>query len=138
MANQINTIIVLRNDSTTAWADSQYKLQSGEVGVGYMDRTLEDGSTKKVPIIKVGDGQNVWSDLPQAEGVFENDVILTYNFGKHTTSNGFVNAGGKGMTTSEWLIDALSVTEEPDITKPDASISASFTPSSGESGTAIT
>ena len=138
MANQINTIIVLRNDSTTAWADSQYKLQSGEVGVGYMDRTLEDGSTKKVPIIKVGDGQNVWSDLPQAEGVFENDVILTYNFGKHTTSNGFVNAGGKGMTTSEWLIDALSVTEEPDITKPDASISASFTPSSGETGTAIT
>jgi hypothetical protein len=42
------------------------------------------------------------------------------------------------MTTSEWLIDALSVTENPDITKPEASISASFTPSSGEAGTAIT
>lgn len=138
MANQINTIIVLRNDSTTAWKQSTYKLQSGEVGVGYMTRTLEDGSEKQVPIIKVGDGENVWTDLPQAEGVFEDDQILTFNFGRHTTSNGFVNAGGKGMTTSEWLIDALSVTEEPTITKPDASISASFTPSSGETGTAIT
>lgn len=136
--NQINTIIVLRNDSTTDWAKSDYILLSGEVGVGYMTRTLEDGNTKQVPIIKVGDGINTWSDLPQAEGVFENDVILTYNFGRHTTSNGFVNAGGTGMTTSEWLIDALSVTEEPTITKPDASISASFTPSSGEAGTSIT
>jgi hypothetical protein len=138
MANQINTIIVLRNDSTTAWESSQYKLQSGEVGVGYMTRTLEGGATKQVPIIKVGDGAHVWSELPQAEGVFENDQILTFNFGRHTTSNGFVNAGGKGMTTSEWLIDALSVTEEPEIVKPDASMTASFTPSSGEVGTAIT
>lgn len=141
MANQINTIIVLRNDSTTAWEKSTYKLQSGEVGVGYMTRTIGEGDSaveKKVPIIKVGDGVNVWADLPQAEGVFENDQILTFNFGRHITSNGFVNAGGKGMTTSEWLIDALSVTEEPEITKPDASISANFTPSSGEAGTAIT
>ena len=139
--NQINTIIVLRNDSTTDWAKSDYRLLSGEVGVGYMTREIEvDGvkTTKQVPIIKVGDGINKWTDLPQAEGVFENDVILTYNFGKHTTSNGFVNAGGKGMTTSEWLIDALSVTEEPDITKPNASMTASFTPSSGEVGTSIT
>ena len=141
MANQINTIIVLRNDSTTAWEQSTYKLQSGEVGVGYMTRTIQEGDAtveKKVPIIKVGDGINVWADLPQAEGVFEDDIILTYNFGKHTTANGFVNAGGKGMTTSEWLIDALSVTEEPDITKPDASMTASFSPSSGETGTSIT
>ena len=135
---QINTIIVLRNDSTTAWESSSYKLQNGEVGVGYMTRELEGGATKQVPIIKVGDGTHVWSELPQAEGVFEDDQILTFNFGRHTTSNGFVNAGGRGMTTSEWLIDALSVTENPDITKPEASISASFTPSSGEAGTAIT
>lgn len=141
MSNQINTIIVLRNDSTTAWEKSSYKLQSGEVGVGYMTRTIgtgEDAITKQVPIIKVGDGENVWADLPQAEGVFERDQILTFNFGRHTTSNGFVNAGGRGMTTSEWLIDALSVTEEPTITKPTADMSASFTPSSGEAGTAIT
>ena len=139
--NQINTIIVLRNDSTTNWENSDYKLLSGEVGVGYMTRTIGEGEApteKKVQIIKVGDGVNKWADLPQAEGVFENDQILTYNFGRHTISNGFVNAGGRGMTTSEWLIDALAVTEEPAITKPDASMTASFTPSSGETGTAIT
>lgn len=142
MSNQINTIIVLRNDSTTDWAKSTYRLLAGEVGVGYMTRTVEqdDGSTvdKQVPIIKVGDGEHTWAELPQAEGVFEDNIILTYNFGRHTTSNGYVNAGGKGMTTSEWLVDALSVTEDPTVTEADASISASFTPSSGETGTSIT
>ena len=135
---QINTIIVLRNDTKEAWeTENSYILIPGEVGVGYM--TVGEGDNeKKVPIVKIGDGETSWKDLPQAEGVFEDDVILTYNFGKHTTSNGFVNAGGKGMTTSEWLIDALSVTEDPDVTLPEASISASFTPSSGEAGTAIT
>ena len=135
---QINTIIVLRHDTKEAWeTENSYVLVPGEVGVGYM--TVGEGDNeKKVPIVKIGDGEHSWKDLPQAEGVFEDDVILTYNFGKHTTSNGFVNAGGKGMTTSEWLIDALSVTENPDVTLPEASISASFTPSSGETGTAIT
>ena len=126
----LNTIIVLRNDKSTDWATSEVILKEGEIGVSYLD----NGNV----MVKAGDGVNKWPDLKQVEGVFEKDVILTYNFGRHTTSNGFVNAGGTGMTTSEWLIDALSVTEEPDITKPDASISASFTPSSGETGTAIT
>lgn len=144
MSNQINTIIVLRNDSTTDWAKSTYKLLPGEVGVGYMTRTIDngDGTTtdKQVPIIKVGDGVNAWADLPQAEGVFEADQILTYSFGRHTVDSniGYINAGGTGMTTSEWLLDALSVTEEPTIVKPTSSMSATFTPSSGEAGTSIT
>ena len=33
MANgYINTVIVLRNDKTTAWESSEYILQEGEVG----------------------------------------------------------------------------------------------------------
>lgn len=127
----INTILIVRNDSTTAWAASSYKLQKGELGIGYLD----NGNV----IVKSGvDGNTAWANCPQVEGVLEKDLILTYNFGRHTTSNGFVNAGGNGMTVSEWIEDALSVTEDPDITKPEASISASFTPSSGETGTAIT
>lgn len=126
----LNTIIVLRNDKSTDWANSEVILKEGELGVSYLD----NGNV----IVKAGNGVDKWPDLKQLEGVFEKDVILTYNFGRHATSNGFVNAGGTGMTTSEWLIDALSVTEEPEIVKPDASISASFTPSSGETGTAIT
>ena len=123
----LNTIIVLRNGSKEAWeADNSYRLQAGEVGVGYMTvaKTI-DGETKnvQVPIIKVGDGSDTaWKDLPQAEGVFEEDQILTYNFGRHTTSNGFVNAGGKGMTTSEWLLDALSETKDPAVGQPSFSM----------------
>jgi hypothetical protein len=125
MAQQtINTVIVLRNDSTTEWASSDYKLLPGEVGVGYMTRDLGNGNTKQVPIIKVGDGENTWKDLPQAEGVFEDNLTLTYNFGKHKTSNGSVDAGGKGMTTSEWLLDALSEILNPTITYPTASLQA--------------
>lgn len=126
----LNTIIVLRNDKSTDWATSEVILKEGELGVSYLD----NGNV----IVKAGNGVDKWPDLKQLEGVFEKDVILTYNFGRHATSNGFVNAGGTGMTTSEWLIDALSVTEDPDVTNPDASITASFTPSSGETGTSIT
>lgn len=126
----LNTIIVLRNDKSTDWATSEVILKEGELGVSYLDNG-------KV-IVKAGNGADKWPDLKQVEGVLEKDITLTYNFGRHVTSNGFVNAGGTGMTTSEWLIDALSVTEEPEIVNPDASISASFTPTSGETGTAIT
>ena len=111
MAQQtINTVIVLRNDKTTAWEKSEYVLLEGEVGIGY----LEGGNV----IAKLGDGEHAWAELPQIEGVLEKDLILTYNFGRHTTSNGFVNAGGKGMTTRQWLEDALSETKEPVITQP--------------------
>lgn len=134
MAEQIklNTVLIVRNDGITAWENAaSYKLQKGELGIGYLD----NGNV----IVKSGvDGNTAWANCPQVEGVLEKNLILTYNFGRHTTSNGWVDAGGKNMTVTEWLEDALSVTEEPDITKPTASISASFTPSSGEVGTAIT
>lgn len=134
MAEQIriDTVLIVRNDGITAWENADaYKLQKGELGIGY----LPNGNV----IVRSGvDGETAWANCPQVEGVLEKDLILTYNFGRHTTSNGFVNAGGKNMTVGAWLEDALSVTEEPDITLPDASISASFTPSSGETGTAIT
>ena len=136
---QINTVIVLRNDTKEAWeADDSYILESGEVGVGYMS-VVNGDVTKKVPIVKIGDGNSAWKNLPQAEGVFEQDIILTSAFGRHTIgSAGYKNAGGAGMTTSEWLLDALSEVKAPVVTYPTASISASFTPSSGEAGTNIT
>lgn len=135
----LQTVIVLRNGSKEAWeAEDSYKLRPGEVGVGYMNVTKGEGEsavTKTVPIIKVGtDGKTAWKDLPQAEGVFEEDQILTYDFGRHTTSNGFVNAGGKGMTTSEWLLDALSVTKDPTVTAPSFNLyTSTITTTSGGS-----
>lgn len=127
----INTVIVLRNDQTTAWEKSTYKLLKGEVGIGYLD----NGNV----IAKLGvDGQTEWKDLPQIEGVLEKDLILTYDFGRYTTTNGFVNAGGKGMTTREWLEHALSETKEPVITAPTFALTASGTGAGGEIGTYIT
>lgn len=128
---ELDIVLIVRNDKTTAWESSTYKLEKGELGIGYYDNG-------KV-VVKIGaeDGSKTWKQCKQVEDILEKDLILTYNFGRHTTSNGFVNAGGNGMTVSEWLEDALSVTEDPDIVLPEASITASFTPSSGETGTRI-
>lgn len=125
---ELKTIIVLRNGSKEAWeAEDSYTLVAGEVGVGYMDVMAADGSTveKTVPIIKVGDGSTAWKDLPQAEGVFEKDVVLTSAFGKYTPSNGYVKVpNSKGMTTTEFLMDALSEVKEPTIAAPTFTLTA--------------
>jgi hypothetical protein len=111
--NIVKRILIVRNDSTTAWENSDYVLEKGEIGIGYLD--VND---RKRPIMKVGDGVNVWNLLPQSEYIFEKDLQLTHDFGRHKTTNGHVNAGGKGMTLSEWVFDALATTEEPQITLP--------------------
>lgn len=132
MAQQtINTIIVLRNDQTTNWESSSVIMLPGEVGIGY----LENGNV----IAKLGDGKSTWKDLPQIEGVFEDDVTLTYNFGKHTIDSkvGFKKVDAKGMTTSEWLIKQLADTKDPTVTQPGCTLSASCTGSGLEIGSYI-
>ena len=76
MANEkiLQTIIVLRNDSSTNWADSETIMLKGETGIAYLD----NGNV----IVKVGNGENKWADLPQVESVLEQDVLLTYTY-KH-------------------------------------------------------
>jgi hypothetical protein len=62
---QINTIIVLRNDSSTAWESSTYKLQKGEVGIEYVPYAgAENAKTK----LKIGDGEHTWAELPYFGG----------------------------------------------------------------------
>ena len=129
--NTINTVIVLRNDQTTNWEKSDHVMLAGEVGIGY----LENGNV----IAKLGDGEHSWVDLPQIEGVFEDELTLTHNFGRYQTNNGFVKTtDAKGMTTSQWLVHALSETKEPEITQPSFSVTASATGAGGEIGTKIT
>lgn len=134
----IDTVIVLRNDQTTNWESSTHVMLPGEVGIGYLKRTDKNGNEVTNVIAKLGNGVDSWKDLPQIEGVFENDVTLTYNFGRHTTKNGYVVTPAKGMTTSQWLIDALAVTEEPDIEQPTFSMTASTPQSGAEIGSYIT
>ena len=139
----LNTIIVLRNGTKEAWeADGSYILTTGEVGVGYMTVTVGEGdatTTKTVPIVKIGDGATAWKDLPQAEGVFEKDVVLTAPLGKYTpTSAGYIKIpNSAGMTTSELLLDALSEVKEPTITAPTFTLTATQ-PGIVEVGTSIT
>lgn len=112
---QLNVILIVRNNSTTDWGTTSYCLQKGELGIGYLD----NGNV----IVKSGvDGKTTWANCPQVEGVFENDLTLTYDFGRFKTKNGSVNAGGKGMTTSEWLLDALSEVLNPTTKYPTVSL----------------
>lgn len=57
----LNTIIVLRNDDTTAWESSSYKLLKGEIGL----EILDSGKVK----MKIGvDGTKTWTELPYFGG----------------------------------------------------------------------
>lgn len=130
MAQQtINTVIVLRNDKSTAWETSSHVLLEGEVGISYLD----NGNV----IAKLGNGVDTWAALPQIEGVFENEITLTHNFGRYKTTNGFVTTDdAKGKTVSEWLIHALSETKDPTVTAPTFTLTADTI--GGEIGSKVT
>ena len=119
MEKTLDTIIVLRNDKSTDWANSEVVLREGELGVSYLD----NGNV----MVKAGNGTDKFADLPQVESVLESDMMLTYSFGKHTVpAGGSLNAGGAGMTMSQWLADSLKKTVEPTIKRyPNAGLSAS-------------
>ena len=55
---ELNTIITLRQGTTSEWASSKVILKKGEMGLEY----LEDGSNQIK--IKAGDGENLWTALP--------------------------------------------------------------------------
>lgn len=119
---QIDTIIVLRNDKTTVWAESTKILERGELGVGYTD----DGKV----IVKAGNGTSTWKDLPQVEGVFENNLTLTYAFGKYAPdATGSFELKTAGKTMSEVMLDAFAqeVYEGLILSRPSASFSVSGT-----------
>lgn len=62
---QLNTKIVLRNDSAENWAKNKDKvLLKGEVGVEF----LPNGTTK----VKIGDSTTTWENLPYFEGATYN------------------------------------------------------------------
>ena len=109
----IKRILVVRNDSTTNWEKTTYILKRGEIGVGYMQTEMGEK-----PVIKVGDGINHWIALPQNEYILQEDQILTSDFGRHKIENGYVNAGGYGLSLSEWIFDALKTSKPPVVIKP--------------------
>ena len=122
---EMNRILVIRNDTNTNWERSTYILERGEIGIAWFGGKA---------IIKVGNGSDVWSNLPQSDYVLTEDQILTYNFGKHKIANGSVNAGGNGEFFSNWFFNALREEKEPNIVSPDL-ISFTITEIGTDSGT---
>ena len=71
-----NVVLIIKNGTATGWQNTNYRLQKGELGICYLD----SGNV----IVKAGvDGSTAWANLPQVEGVFEEDLTLTYAFGKY-------------------------------------------------------
>ena len=115
---RLSTILIVRNDGTTGWKDTEYCLQKGELGIEY----LSNGNI----IVRSGiDGKTAWANCPQVEGVLEEDIKLNYNFGKYKTVNGYVDAGGKDMTVSEWIKSCLQDIKLPAIEQPSYTLSTS-------------
>ncbi len=118
----INTVIVLRNDASTAWSTSERVLEKGEVGISYLYK--EDGSIKNI-ISKVGDGVQTYANLKQIEGVLEADPVFTQTFGKYVPKNGKITASGvTGMTISEFVLDAFKEAKVPYVNQPSAGLNA--------------
>lgn len=74
---ELNTIITLRQGTTSQWLQSAVVLKVGEMGLEY----LEDGSG--LVKIKAGDGEHLWYDLPYVGSDVKNanvfQVELTAN-----------------------------------------------------------
>lgn len=100
----LNRILIIRNGELAAWETTNYILQKGEFGVGFWKGENDDPFA---PIIKIGDGERFWSDLPQTSQVLTEDLKISSSFGAHKVTDGFLNAGGKGKTILEWVQDAL-------------------------------
>ena len=110
---QINRILILRNDSTTAWETSTYILEKGEMGVGYY---RAEGNTSI--ITKIGDGKSTWRELPQTDRVITDNIVITSDFGKYKTTAGRAKIMTNGKLFSEWVLDALTEVKEPELTSP--------------------
>jgi hypothetical protein len=127
---QLNMILIVRNDSTTNWERTTYCLNKGELGIGYLD----NGNI----IVKAGvDGKTTWLECPQVEGVFEDNLTLTYAFGKYAPdATGSFELKSKNKTMSEVMLDAFAqeVYENLITGNPSASFSATSS-ASGEVGT---
>ena len=110
---QINRILILRNDNTTAWETSTYILEKGEMGVGYY---RVEGNTSI--ITKIGDGKSTWRELPQTDRVITDNIVITSDFGKYKTTAGRAEIKTDGKLFSEWILDALTEVKEPELTPP--------------------
>lgn len=124
---QLNTKIVLRNDSTENWTNNKDKvLLKGEVGVEF----LPNGATK----VKIGDSTTTWENLPYFEGAtYKGDDKTVVMSPEGTISLKGVTEAATGAYPSkkadgsiEWVkpdnstVEGLNQTVETLVTRTDA------------------
>lgn len=131
---ELTTQILIRNDSAENWKTKNPILGVGEFGV-------EVGATDNK--LKIGDGQTPWNTLPytydyaelQKIATFENDLIMTMQFGKYSPdASGSVTVPAVGLTAEQVLLNAFSQAKDPDVAQPTLSLTTSGN-KSGEVGT---
>lgn len=100
---QLNTRIVLRNDSTANWlTNNQQVLMKGEVGIEF----LEDGAVK----IKIGDGVKTWDELAYFGGESSGTGAVYKASSLEELPTTDVNIGDIGIVTSTIGGDKTSYT----------------------------
>ena len=139
--NKFDMVLIVRNDSTTAWKDGTYRLEKGELGIGYLENGHVIVKCGQVDAGKTTDPKNpvmkTWAECPQVEGVFEDNLTLTYAFGKYSPdSTGSFELKTKDKTMSEVMLDAFAQEVYTNLItgNPSATFSATAN-SSGEVGT---
>lgn len=111
-AKRLVTRIILRNDSTTGWADEDSLLLKGEVGIEF----LADGKVK----MKIGDGEHTWSQLSYFGG--DECKVTEYEVAKgasHTTELNKISSPNKGdiAIIKEKIIADSSIATGTDVTQ---------------------
>ena len=108
---QLNTKIVLRNDSTAAWSDVKDTavLLKGEVGVEF----LTDGTPK----IKIGDGISTWAELGYVGGSEANVLEVIPQEGETHTAAIERVATGKSLNSGDVAYVKEAIYTDEDETK---------------------
>lgn len=136
---QLNTRIVIRNDTAENWTTKNPILLKSEFGV-------ELGDTPADNKLKIGDGVTAWNDLaytydldsiktlinaakPTADNVyFTDNLVFTEQFGKYTpdsTGSVTVPVKDENMSVADLFMNAFAEEKNPTVTQPSLSVSLS-------------
>lgn len=127
----ISRILIIKNDESVNWEQSNYKLQKGELGIGY----LPNGNV----VVKIGgvneNGEPLsWPECPKIESVFDENLVITEKFGIYDPSSnnsGHIIIDTQGKTISQVMQEALSVRKNPEITQPIFEVTTDFKTDTG-------
>ena len=111
MAKEILTRIGLKVDTLTAWESSQIKLLKGELAIATVAAGAGSGLSEPVIMIKVGDGEHVFSELDWAVHAKASDVYGWAKKSEKDFVDGFLNLTN-GTNTLGQILDEIYITHD--------------------------